>query len=114
MEQAINATRATLSTLAERLGADEARRLGAQLPEGIGQYLGGASRESERFSREEFLQRVSEREGVDLPVSVQHARAVLDTLKRAVSEGEMRDVLQRLPAEYAPLFAGPAGKLQPD
>ena len=114
MEQAINATRATLSTLAERLGADEARHLGAQLPEGIGQYLGGASHEGERFSRDEFLQRVSEREGVDLPVSVQHARAVLDTLKQAVSEGEMRDVLQRLPAEYAPLFAGPAGKLQPD
>ena len=114
MEQAINATRATLSTLAERLGADEAQHLGAQLPEGIGQYLGGASREGERFSRDEFLQRVSEREGVDLPVSVQHARAVLDTLKKAVSEGEMRDVLQRLPAEYAPLFAGTSGKLRPD
>ena len=114
MEQAINATRATLSTLAERLGADEAQHLGAQLPEGIGQYLGGASREGERVSRDEFLQRVSEREGVDLPVSVQHARAVLDTLKKAVSEGEMRDVLQRLPAEYAPLFAGTSGKLRPD
>src|SRR5688572_32763702 len=69
MEQAINATRATLSTLAERLGADEARQLGAQLPAGIGQYLGAAPLERERFSRDEFLRRVSEREGVELPVS---------------------------------------------
>ena len=64
MEQAINATRATLSTLAERLGADEARHLGAQLPAGIGQYLGGASRKGERFSRDEFLPRVSAHEGM--------------------------------------------------
>ena len=105
-EQAINATRATLETLAERLGADEARHLAAQLPQGIGQYLDGPEAVAERFSSDEFLQRVSAREGIDLPDSVDHARAVLGTVTQAVPEGEMRSVLRQLPAEFAPLFAG--------
>ena len=44
MEQALMATRATLETLAERLGADDSRHLAAQLPDGIGQYLDGVVR----------------------------------------------------------------------
>src|SRR5262245_25919807 len=47
MEQAINATRATLATLAERLGANESRHLAEQLPEGIGQYLTARERGAE-------------------------------------------------------------------
>jgi len=106
MEMALNATRATLETLAERLGADEARHLAAQLPQGIGQYLGGRKAVAEHFSSKEFLKRISAREGTDLQVSSHHARAVLDALKLAVSDGEMRSVLEHLPADYAPLFSG--------
>jgi len=105
-EQALNATRATLETLAERLGADESRHLAAQLPDGIGQYLDGRDSVAEVFSSDEFLKRISAREGAELPASVEHARAVLDALQHAVSAGEMRDVLERLSADYAPLFAG--------
>jgi uncharacterized protein (DUF2267 family) len=43
---------------------------------------------------------------------VYHARAVLDALQAAVSAGEMRDVLQDLSDDYAPLFSGTRGKLR--
>jgi uncharacterized protein (DUF2267 family) len=112
IDQAIKATRATLETLAERLGPDEARHLGAQLPEEIGQYLYGAMPGGERFDSDEFLKRVSKREGVDLPVSVFHARAVLEALQNAVSVGEISDVLERLPDDYARLFAGTEGRMR--
>jgi uncharacterized protein (DUF2267 family) len=110
----MNATRATLETLAERLGADEARHLGAELPDEIGKYLEGAMPASERFSSDEFLARVSQREGVDLPVSVYHARAVLEVLQRATSAGQIGDVFERLPDDYMRLFSGAEGRMRGD
>ncbi len=107
-EQALNATRATLETLAERLGAEDSRHLAAQLPDGIGQYLDGRDAVAEEFPPEEFLKRISAREGVETPAADYHARAVLGTLRQAVSSGEIRNVLGHLPAGYARLFAGTA------
>ena len=46
---ALTAARATLETLAERIPADEAKDLGAQLPEEIGRFLEGSSGTGERF-----------------------------------------------------------------
>ena len=113
-EEAMIATRATLETLAERLGADEARHLGAQLPAEIGKFLDSRAAEGERFSSDEFLKRISEREGVDLPVSVFHVRAVLEVLQQAATAGEMSDVLERLPADYMRLFGGTKGRMRGD
>ena len=99
------ATRATLETLAERLAGGEADDLASQLPRGIAEHL--RSRlvgEGERFSVEEFFQRVSRREGVDLPKAIYHARAVIAVLYEAVSPGEMADVHAQLPAEFVRLF----------
>jgi len=99
------ATRATLETLAERLAGGEANDLASQLPRGIAEYLRtGLAGEGERFSVEEFFQRVSEREGVDLPKAIYHARAVIAVLYEAVSPGEMADVRAQLPAEFTRLF----------
>lgn len=112
LEQAFIATSATLRTLAERLGTDEARHLSAQLPEGIGQFLVGVPPAAVVITRDEFLRRVSRREGVELPISIFHARAVLDTLQHAIPADDLHDVLQRLPADYASLFAGTTGKLR--
>jgi len=110
MDQALNATRATLETLAERLGADESRHLATQLPAGLGKYLDGREAGAGSFSSDEFLKRISAREGVGPPDSACHARAVLETLRHAVSTGEMREVLERLSADYARLFAGAIAK----
>ncbi|MGH8251605.1 MAG: DUF2267 domain-containing protein [Steroidobacteraceae bacterium] len=110
MNQALNATRATLETLAERLGAEDSRQLAAQLPVGIGQYLDVRAAVGENFSSDEFLKRICAREGVDPPDSVCHTRAVLDTLQQAVSTGENRDLLRRLPSDYARLFTDTTGR----
>lgn len=110
--EAMRATRATLETLAERLGPDETRHLAAQLPHEIKLFLSdGGLPAPERFSSDEFLLRVCAREGVDLPLSTHHARAVIDVLTKAVSPGEIRDVLDRLPDDYRRLFSGSEGKM---
>ena len=110
--EAMRATRATLETLAERLGPDEARHLAVQLPHEIQLFLAdGGTPMPERFSLDEFLQRVCAREGVALPDSVHHVCAVIDVLTEAVSPGEIVDVLDRLPDDYRLLFAGSEGKM---
>jgi uncharacterized protein (DUF2267 family) len=111
--EAMRATRATLETLAERLGPDEARHLAAQLPHEIQLFLNDASMPMpERFSSDEFLLRVCAREGIDLSDSTHHARAVIDVLTEAVSPDESIDVLARLPDDYRRLFAGSEGALK--
>jgi len=105
--EAMRATRATLETLAERLGPDETRHLAAQLPHEIQLFLADAGMAMpERFSSNEFLLRVCAREGIDLSESTHHARAVIDVLTEAVSPDDIDDVLDRLPDDYRPLFAG--------
>jgi uncharacterized protein (DUF2267 family) len=111
LDAAVQATRATLETLAERLGPNEARQLGIKLPREIQEYLLTGAPATERFSSDEFLGRVSAREGVDLGESTRHARAVIEVLSQAVSPVEMVDVLDRLPADYARLFIGAEGKM---
>jgi hypothetical protein len=94
------------------LGPDEARHLDAQLPHEIQLYLRGAAPPMpESFSSDEFLERVCAREGIDLPESTFHARAVIDVRSEAVSQGEIADVLDRLPDDYRRLLAGSEGKM---
>ncbi len=109
--EAVKAIRATLETLAERIHSGEASDLAAQLPEEIGHYLlnknGG-----ERFGLDEFFARVSRKEGVDLPVSIYHARVVMEVLQEAADPNEMAQVRGQLPDEYNPLFeAGSQGDM---
>ena len=112
-EDAVKATRATLTVLATRLAGNEADDLAAQLPEEIGRFLTGHD-ETERFNVKEFFARVSEMEGVDLPQSIHHARAVVSVVQDAVAEGEIKDIRQQLPDDFGPLFdAGSEGRLNP-
>ncbi len=101
--EALAAIRATLETLAERTAGDEAENLAAQLPEEIGRYLRG-KQIVERFSLADFFDRVTTKEGVDKPVAVYHARAVIDVLQEAVSKGEIDNLRAQLPDDWAPLF----------
>jgi uncharacterized protein (DUF2267 family) len=111
--EAMRATRATLETLAERLGSDKTRHLAAQLPHEIQLFLNdGGLPVPERFSSEEFLLRVCAREGIDLPLSTNHARAVMDVLTEAVPSGEIVDMLDRLPDDYRRLFARSENKMR--
>ncbi|MGE5620546.1 MAG: DUF2267 domain-containing protein [Sphingomonadaceae bacterium] len=97
--EAVRAIHATLETLGERLFGGEADNLAAQLPVEIGHYLKEPA-SSESFDLDEFYRRVSVREGVELPLAIFHTRAVIDTLKEAVSPGILDKVLDQLPEEY--------------
>lgn len=110
-EEAFRATRATLSTLNERLAGGETGDLAAQLPMELQQYLDDKGK-GEKFGLDEFFERVSRVEGVDVPQSIHHVRAVISVLKEAVSAGEMDDIMGQLPEEYKPLFeSGHEGSL---
>jgi len=102
-KEELAAIRATLKTLAERTAGKEAQNLAAQLPREIGKYL-AESHIVESFSLAEFFDRVTEKEGINKPVAVFHARAVIDVLQEAVSAGEMDDLRSQLPEEWDPLF----------
>lgn len=101
--EAASATRATLEVLGQRLFGGEAKHLAAQLPEEIGAYLEGNG-DNEAFGVDEFYRRVSEKEGVDLPNAIHHARSVISVVKEASSQGEFDDVRAQLPDEYDSLF----------
>lgn len=99
------ATRATLETLAERLAGNEPSNLAAQLPQGIADGLEQMwAGMGESFDLDEFYQRVSRRENVELSDAAFHSKAVMDVLKEAVSEGEINDIRDQLLPDYAPLL----------
>ncbi len=111
-QDAVKATRATLEVLSQRLAGGEADDLAAQLPEEIGRYMQGSGPIGQRFGLDEFFQRVSHKEGVDLPQATHHARAVISVLVEAATPGEIEDVRAQLPDEFDPLFeAGSEGPL---
>lgn len=112
LDEALTATRATLETLGERLHGGEPDHLGAQLTGELQHMLETHREKAEAFSSDSFLQRISEREGVDLPASVFHTRVVLNVLQDAVTPGVMDHVRDQLPDDYQRLFqAGSEGKM---
>ena len=91
---------ATLQTLSERLTGGEATDLAAQLPEELKAPLERSAEEAERFSLEEFYERVAEREGVDLETARNDASAVMSVLRVAVTPGQLDDLIAQLPSEF--------------
>ena len=107
-EAALSISRATLTTLSERLDPGEADDLGAQLPDELGRFLEDVD-EVERFDFEEFVDRVAEREEIgedDEADAAFHARVVMDVVDEAVTGGELEDVRHQLPEDegYDQLF----------
>jgi uncharacterized protein (DUF2267 family) len=103
-EEAVSATRATLQTLAERVTRGQASHVAAQLPEELAVYLSDAKPKPERFSLEEFLERVAAREKADMPAATYHARVVVEVLGEAVTPDEWEQLRAQLPDDYDPLF----------
>lgn len=108
-EEAERATKATLEAIKERIVGNEGKDLASQLPKEIGQYLRGREGEDgQHFPIEEFIKRVSEKEGVEPTTAANHARAVFAVLQDAVSPGEFADVRANFSDDYAELFATPS------
>jgi uncharacterized protein (DUF2267 family) len=107
-EEAERAIRATFETLRDRLAGNEPNNLADQLAEEIAAPLRGeGGRDS--FSLTEFYRRVGEKEGVEEPEAIRHARAVATVLEEAVTTGEMDHIRDQLKPEYAELFGQQRG-----
>ncbi len=105
-EEAERATRATLETLKERIVGDEASNLAAQLPQELGKYLRGREGQNgQHFDLQDFIARVSEKEGVEPTATAMHVRAVFSVLQQAVTPGEFDDVRVNLSDDYAEVLA---------
>jgi uncharacterized protein (DUF2267 family) len=104
-EEAAFVTEAVLATLAERITGGEARDLAAQLPEELQPPLEDTDEPAEPFGLNEFIRRVGIRADVDPGDALEGTRAVLATLREAVTPGEFEDVLSQLPKEFADLIA---------
>ncbi|MFI7606251.1 DUF2267 domain-containing protein [Micromonospora sp. NPDC049366] len=99
-ERATAITRATLTTLAERIESGEAKDLAAQLPEELSGYAYGPPGETGRFSFTSFLNQVSGRAELDSAQTRDGVRAVFDTLREALPPGAYDDIITQLPAEF--------------
>lgn len=104
-ERAGRATDAVLETFGERIAGGEAEDLAAQLPEPVAAPLLRPGGDPKPIPLSDFVRRVAEREGESPVVAREHSRAVLTTLREAVTLDEWRDTEAELPAEYSDLLA---------
>lgn len=110
------AVRSTLETLAERIPAGLANNLAAQLPHEVGENLRRVAADSlhepgERFDRNEFIRRMSERAGVHDPQAAYLARVVFEVVDEA-TRPVMDTVRDVLPEDLQQLAsAGSSGRL---
>jgi uncharacterized protein (DUF2267 family) len=102
-DEAVRATRATLQTLGESIDREQARQLAAQLPPEVAPWIATMS-PAERFDVDEFVRRVSQREGIDATTAQRDVAAVLDAVARAVPDKEWSDMVAQLPRSFAPLL----------
>lgn len=103
--QAIALIHATLRTLSERLTGGETLDIAAQLPPPLQLLMRTcpAAEHAQRFSADEFVERVCRCTDV-APATVRTGvRAVFTTLREALTGGEFDDVAAQLPRDYRDL-----------
>jgi uncharacterized protein (DUF2267 family) len=101
-ERAVELTRATLETLAERLTGGEVLDLAAQLPKPLQVMLRPSpdTEAADRFGAAEFVARVGQRAGLDERAAREAVQAVFVTLREAVTGGEFDDLVVQMPRDY--------------
>jgi uncharacterized protein (DUF2267 family) len=105
-EQAERAVRATLNTLAQRLAGGEPKDLASQLPGELKEtmVLTAGAGAGQPMSAGQFVATVADREGSTPDEAREHVRAVLQTLRDAVTAGEWDDVVAQLGSDYRDLL----------
>lgn len=102
--EAERTTVAVLQALCDRLTADEAWDLLAQLPGELKEAV-TVPRRPVKLSKDEFVARVAGELGVPREEARERIRAVFGTLRHAVTWGELDDVLAQLDPAYVDLLA---------
>ncbi|MFG2054250.1 DUF2267 domain-containing protein [Micromonospora sp. NPDC048930] len=103
-DQAATITGATLEALADRISAGQADALAYQLPGGLDACLLKPLRQEQVKSSlgfDDFVQRVADRPDVDRALADAGVRAVLTTLREAVTRDEFENAVAQLPKEFA-------------
>lgn len=107
-DSAYQALRGTLHALRDRLPAEEAVNLAAQLPLLVkGMYYDGWTLRDkpEKFKKEEFARRVHEQFGFDESINpAEIIRAVLRVMYRHMGDGELRDVRSNMSKDIPEWF----------
>jgi uncharacterized protein (DUF2267 family) len=91
---------AVLETFGERIAAGQAQDLAAQLPKPAAEPLRRSDGPARPIPLDGFVHQVAEREGELEVIAREHARAVLTTVREAVTIDEWHDTLAELPREY--------------
>lgn len=114
-DAAEQAVRATLQTLAERIGKDEALHVVPALPAQAAPWM-YTTGPAQGFDAAGFVERVARREGTPVTVAERHATAVLTALGRELDDEAYRHLTARLPKTFAPLLPRGefAGAVPPD
>jgi len=102
-EEAREAVRATLCTLAERITHGEAQDIAVFVPGEFRDLLASASNRAEPFGVAEFVHRVADREGVDGVTAERHVRAVFIALRRVASLDAISNLEDQL-SDFRPLL----------
>jgi uncharacterized protein (DUF2267 family) len=85
-EQAERAARATIRTIVERVGGEEAAGLVAELPEELRPPKHLREAPAQDFDEAEFDRRIAQREGVTTPEAREHAREIVALLAERASD----------------------------
>ncbi|MBZ4421148.1 DUF2267 domain-containing protein [Myxococcus sp. RHSTA-1-4] len=97
-----------LCALEQRIFSEEAADLEAQLPRKLTELLHRCERHEEelpgKFGREELLKRVGEDLSLNPDAVEPVVRAVLDSIRHLISEGEAEDVMSQLPSDLRDLW----------
>lgn len=101
--EAVRATRATLTTLGERLHEGEATDLASPLPMEIDRFLIEAE-SGQRFDYDEFLDRICERGNVDRSRANYQAQQIVAVLADIVPPGNIEKAKNQLPEDFDTLF----------
>ncbi|WP_253737791.1 DUF2267 domain-containing protein [Halohasta salina] len=103
---AVRATRAVLTTVGERIDPGEATDLASPLPMEVDRYLIAGSEQAggEKFTYDEFLDRISERAGVDRSDANYYAETVVGLVSEIVPAGNVQKVRDQLPEGFESLF----------
>lgn len=104
-EEAITITKAVLETIGERLDRKVRNGVEAQLPNELKEFLLVRAERGDQYDLEEFYNRVGARADLKYAEATERTRQVLAVLREAVPGGEIEDILEDLPPEYATLFA---------
>lgn len=103
-DQATLLTEVVVTAPALRIKRGERADLASELPGEFPQYI-DSGQEQELFPASEFVDLISARYDGGFERTGQLIRAVLRTLREAVSEGRVRQLVAELPQDYGPLFS---------